>query len=84
MKNKKLVWVLCIAFLVYMGSMFAALSSAKAEPPNKRYTKVSIDNTPLFVYTDTTTQCRFIYNSISREIRPAKGSESCTVPADFN
>lgn len=80
MKIKKLAGALGLGFIVYMGLVLTSVTPVKAQTPNQRYTKVSIDNTPLFVYTDTTTHCKFIYDSITRVIRVAKGSESCPVP----
>ena len=83
MKNKKLVWVLLFGFLVYITAVFTSITRVKAQPANPRYTKVSVDNTALFIYTDSITHCKFIYDSITREIRVAKGYESCSVPASF-
>lgn len=83
MNIKKLAGVLVFGFVFYMGLVLTSVTPVKAQTPSQRYTKVSIDNTPLFVYTDTTTHCKFIYDSITRIIRVAKGSESCPVPTSL-
>lgn len=83
MKNKKLAVTLLVAFVAYIGIVFMSMTSVKAQPPSDRYTKTSVDNTPLFIYTDTQTHCKFVYDSITRVIRVAKGYESCPIPKSF-
>jgi len=83
MKYQKLAVGLGMGFAVWMVVALLGLTQLESHASSTRYSKTSVDNTPLFIYTDTTTGCKYVYDASTLEIRTAKGFETCVVPTSF-
>lgn len=79
---------LYIALLMLMVIVVAVLvmppiqNSPKNIDFGDNYQKMSVDDTPLMIITDKDTQCRYVYDTVSKTLSTAIGYEKCLFPND--
>ncbi|QXO10033.1 hypothetical protein pEaSNUABM37_00072 [Erwinia phage pEa_SNUABM_37] len=75
--------LVALAFVVYVIGMFFFLNGIDSPSKLDGFQKTSVDNTPIFNLTEPHTQCQYVYDSVNKTVKQAKGSEHCELPS-FN
>lgn len=81
--GNRILTCLIIGLVIYLIAAFFMLDMAGTRDKLQDYQKTSVDDTPVFNLTEPRTQCKYVYNTATKSIVQAKGSEQCELPS-FN